>query len=86
MLTKDIKNKLETVNGIIGKYIPEELSIVGVNAMVASCALSALSSEMQVLRTLAKHNICFKVKYLQKTRSNNWLKIHGYPMKRKIHH
>ena len=28
----------------------------------------------------------YEIMYLQLTKSNNWLKVHGYPMKRKVHH
>lgn len=28
----------------------------------------------------------YKIKYLQLTKSNNWMRMHGYPMRRKIHH
>lgn len=28
----------------------------------------------------------YRIKYYRATKSNNWLRMHGYPMRRKIHH
>lgn len=55
----------------IEKYMPEYISPIG-----------AVASIINIREAFKKSERCFR-KYMRKARSNNWLKMHGYPMRRK---
>ena len=55
----------------IEKYIPEYISPIGMAASI-----------IKVREAFKKSERCFR-KYMRSARSNNWLKMHGYPMRRK---
>lgn len=55
----------------IEKYMPEYISPIGVVASI-----------INIREAFKKSERCFR-KYMRNTRSNNWLKMHGYPMRRK---
>ena len=74
METKDILNVVSKNEEKLKSYIPE---IVCVNPIVL-----VMSNTMRYRRMIARAN-AYKMKVIRSTRSNNWLKIHGYPMRRK---
>ena len=55
----------------IEKYAPEYISPIGIEASI-----------INLREALKKSERCFR-KYMRNARSNNWLKMHGYPMRRK---
>lgn len=55
----------------IEKYAPEYLSPIGIEASV-----------IKIREAFKKSERYFR-KYIRNARSNNWLKMHGYPMRRK---
>lgn len=55
----------------VEKYAPEYISPIGIEASV-----------IKIREVVKKSERCFR-KYLRNTRSNIWLKMHGYPMRRK---
>ena len=55
----------------IEKYTPEYISPIGVVASI-----------INIREAFKKSERCFR-KYMRNARSNNWLKMHGYPMRRK---
>ena len=55
----------------IKKYTPEYISPIGMAASIIN------------LREAFKKSERYFRKYMRNTRSNNWLKMHGYPMRRK---
>ena len=55
----------------IEKYMPEYISPIGVVASI-----------INIREAFKKSERSFR-KYMRNTRSNNWLKMHGYPMRRK---
>ena len=55
----------------IEKYMPEYISPMGV-----------IASVINIREAFKKSERCFR-KYMRNARSNNWLKMHGYPMRRK---
>ena len=55
----------------IEKYTPEYISPIGIEASIIK------------LREAFKKSERYFRKYMRNTRSNNWLKMHGYPMRRK---
>ena len=55
----------------IEKYTPEYISPIGIAA-----------STINIREAFKKSERCFR-KYMRSARSNNWLKMHGYPMRRK---
>ena len=57
----------------IEKYTPEYISPIGIEASIIKLR-EAFKNK--------KFERCFR-KYMRNARSNNWLKMHGYPMRRK---
>ena len=55
----------------IEKHAPKYISSIGIAASV-----------INIREAFKKFERCFR-KYMRNTRSNNWLKMHGYPMRRK---
>ena len=55
----------------IEKHTPEYISPIGIAASI-----------INLREALKKSERCFR-KYMRSARSNNWLKMHGYPMRRK---
>lgn len=55
----------------VEKYTPEYISPIGVVASIIT------------IREAFKKSERYFRKYMRKARSNNWLKMHGYPMRRK---
>lgn len=74
METKDILNVVSKNEEKLKSYIPE---IICVNPIVL-----VMSNTMHYRRMITCLN-AYKMKVIRSTRSNNWLKMHGYPMRRK---
>ena len=74
METKDILNLVSKNEEKLNSYIPE---VICVNPMTL-----IMSDVMCYRRMIARVN-AYKMKVIRSTRSNNWLKMHRYPMRRK---
>lgn len=74
METKDILNLVSKNEEKLNSYIPE---VICVNPMTL-----IMSNVMCYRRMIARVNT-YKMKVIRSTHSNNWLKMHGYPMRRK---
>lgn len=70
------------VSETMRRYAPELLSVVG----IASTACAAEINYLRMERLAAAYGELRTEydRYMRRTRSNNWLKMHGYPMRRKI--
>ena len=55
----------------IEKHAPEYISPIGITASI-----------INIREAFKKSERCFR-KYMRSARSNNWLKMHGYSMRRK---
>lgn len=55
----------------IEKYTSESISLIGITASI-----------IKVREAFKDPERCFR-KYVRSVQSNNWLKMHGYPMRRK---
>lgn len=78
------------LRSVINKHSPEILIGMGLAGMVMQARLSAMQcvSEEAYLKAMYEftgHKI-YLYKYLQATKSNNWLRMHGYPMRKRIRH
>ena len=85
MLNEELKKYLETSKEIMKKYVPEILCTPGIAMNLMEFSHVKYNANMQILKTLADQSDYYRLKYIRKTRSNNWLRIHGYPMRRKEH-
>lgn len=74
METKDILNVVSKNEEKLKSYIPE---IICANPIVL-----VMSNTMRYRRMITCLN-AYKMKVIRSTHSNNWLKMHGYPMRRK---
>lgn len=76
-----ISNK---IRGICKKSAPEILSGAGVVGMIYSNIFTYGKSRLNMLNVLYRRtgNKKYLVRYLQLTKSNNWLRMHGYPTNR----
>lgn len=72
---------------IMRKNTPAILCGLGVVATVARTMMS-IKRDARYWKIMYESTGCeyYKLRYLQMTKSNNWLRMHGYPMKRKIRH
>lgn len=61
----------EELSKKIEKHTPEYVSMIGMAASI-----------INIREAFKKSERCFR-KYMRNARSNNWLKMHGYPMRRK---
>ena len=84
-LNEELKKYLETSKEIMKKYVPEILCAPGIAMSLMDISHVKHNANMQILKTLADQSDYYRLKYIRKTRSNNWLRIHGYPMRRKGH-
>ena len=75
METKDILNLVSKNEEKLNSYIPE---VICVNPMTL-----IMSNVMCYRRMIARVNAYKDEGYIRSIHSNNWLKMHGYPMRRK---
>lgn len=88
MTLKDVQDSLVIVHEW-KPYIPDTLNVMGIVNTVAEVNIAFHNNRIAVLKALASRdnpNVRFVIKYMQSTHSNNWLKMHGCPMKRKRKH
>lgn len=79
--------KLNKLGDKILKHSPSVLSVVGIAAMVVRTMMGAkIRPEIFMRIYRATGNEYYRIRYYQMTKSNNWLRMHGYPMRRKIRH
>lgn len=82
-------NKLCPITDEMRKYLPEMITAAGVAISVLSC-LRPISKQKMASKYMIRYKLTgdknYELKCLQLTKSNNWLRTHGYPMRRKIHH
>lgn len=70
-------------------YMPETPNVMRIVDTVTKVNIAFRNNRIAVLKALASRdnpNGRYVIKYMQLTHSNNWLKMHGYPMKRKRKH
>lgn len=82
-------NKLERIyeaSKMLRKHEPGLISTAGIYGTMASITVYTRKSPM-VYWSLYKATgeDKYLVKFYQITKTNNWLKMHGYPMRRKSH-
>lgn len=66
----------------VKSYVPTLLSLSSVNLLERSHEIMNRRNE----RIANAYDVCFNeywYGYIRKVRSNNWLKMHGYPMRRR---
>ncbi len=81
--------KLDSIHKIyesFEKHSPEILIAVGVAGYIGSTLMVINRNNPLVHKALyqATGNKYYEIRYMQLTHSNNWLKMHGYPMRRKL--
>lgn len=78
---------IKSIASIMKKYSPEILTGIGVAGTIctAMCSVSLYKKNVYYkrLRRLCPGYANEHCRYLQTIKSNNWLKMHGYPMRRK---
>ena len=76
--------KLSKISDKVLNHIPETLSVLGVAAtMIGTMMCMKFEPKLYNIRYKRTGNEYYLIRYYQKTKSNNWLKMHGYPMRRK---
>lgn len=70
---------------LIKKHTPQIVTTVGVASFIVSTHIGSQMRTERVYKALyiATGNKFYKMRVMQMTHSNNWLKMHGYPMNRK---
>lgn len=72
----NIREKLEI-------YSPDITLGAGIVGMVTSAMMTCRSPKIYLTLYKTTGEERWLVKYLRLTKSNNWLRMHGYPMRRK---
>lgn len=80
-------DSLSKISEVCKKHSPDILSVVGIVEMVTSTIMAIQKDPKRLYEVLYQTtgNEFYKTRYMQITHSNNWLKMHGYPMNRKSH-
>lgn len=79
--------KLSKIGYKLSKHGPAVLTVIGADAMVAQMMMGAkIGPEIFMRMHRATGDEYYRIRYYQMTKSNNWLRMHGYPMRRKTHH
>lgn len=74
----------QEVKELFKKYSPQILTTVGAVGFIANTNISSMRTKrMYEALYKATGNEFYKIRVMQITHSNNWLKMHGYPMNRK---
>ena len=73
------------ISDVCSTYPPKTLSVADIAYRVMDNAKLTVECCKRVLNSLygATGNGYYRVRYMQVTHTNNWLKMHGYPMRRK---
>lgn len=81
------KINFDKMKETIRKYEPQYVGTFGLASMIASISLANRSEiRRRALKELARYyGEPYQTMLMRKIHSNNWLKIHGYPMKRRKH-
>jgi hypothetical protein len=75
---------IERVSTIINKHSTAVLVGIGlIGAMMPTLIGTRRDPRFLLLTYRVTGDELYYIKYLQATKSNNWLKTHGYPMRRK---
>jgi hypothetical protein len=82
-----MEERIETghVSSIISKHSPTILTAIGVIGAIAS-SIMATKRNPKILLAMyrATGNEDYLIRYYRMTKSNNWLKMHGYPMRQRV--
>lgn len=78
----------ESVKGYLRKHSSEIITGIGLIGSIAQLTILSGTNRLRVLKLLYKQTGDPKYDILIKrmTKSNNWLRMHGYPMRRKKDH
>lgn len=76
-----LKINVDKLKEAIEKYQPGVLTCAGINVIYGQARYIGPRVYLKLYK--ATNNKYYLVKYYQLTRSNNWLKSHGYTMRRK---
>lgn len=76
--------KIHEACRIAMKHSPEILTGIGVAGSIAACSMLSGTNRLRALTLLYEQfgDPRYDVLIKRMTKSNNWLKQHGYPMKR----
>lgn len=80
----ELKSVYETMN-YVKKHKPEIMIASGMVGIICDIQSSLRGNKPLLYKRLYEYtrNEYYEIRYMQLTHSNNWLKMHGYPMRRK---
>lgn len=75
---------------MLNKHSPEILIGIGIAGITAQSMMAVKSLEnkadyWKLMYEITGHKI-YLYRYLQMTKTNNWLRMHGYPMRKRKRH
>lgn len=76
--------EITRISTLLIKHSPEVLTGIGIAGTVAASIMRTKQSRSynRIMYEVIGEEVSL-VRYLRMTKSNNWLKMHGYPMRRK---
>ena len=80
------EDRLLRVRETMAKYAPRSLSVFGVAYILEAAVMEAKRhiALTEAYECMNAEIARYKLTVIQNSHSNNWLKMHGYPMRRKI--
>lgn len=78
-------DSITKMKDVVKKHSPEILLGAGIAGMIAQTMMVRNPSRVYLNLYKATGDESYLVKYYRLTKSNNWLKMHGYPMRRRTH-
>ncbi len=83
----ELKVNANELKEVVKKYTPEIITCVGIVNFIGQIKHEIATTHVGAKRYLILYketgNEYYLVKYYQSTKPNNWLKLHGYTIRRK---
>lgn len=76
MDTEKISNVMSKSRKLLNAYIPDSISVYPFSLMMRNVMMG------EAYKTAASEFRRYRYEVIRRTHSNNWLRLHGYPMKR----
>lgn len=77
------RSMIRNATNLCKKYQPVILSVAGIMPMIYTIYTKRDKARIYMALYNSTKNEYYWVRYLQLTHSNNWLRMHGYPMKKR---
>jgi hypothetical protein len=78
-----MNHTIRKISTILSKNTPEIVTCIGIVGTIMSIKLG-MNPDRLFIRYQITGDEKYLLDYYRMTKSNNWLRLHGYPMRRKV--